>query len=89
MSKTGSLIAAAALLALSSGIASASPSTGGCGHGGPIIEFIDNVFGITPNCGSGGGGSVRAPEIDPASTIGAVSLLLGGLVVLRGRKARA
>jgi hypothetical protein len=27
------------------------------------------------------------PEIDPAATIGAVTLLLGGLLVLRGRKA--
>jgi hypothetical protein len=29
-----------------------------------------------------------APEIDPASAIGAFTLLSGGLVVLRGRRAR-
>jgi hypothetical protein len=29
-----------------------------------------------------------APEIDPASTVSALTLLLGGLAVLRGRKSR-
>jgi hypothetical protein len=32
------------------------------------------------------GFSVRAPEIDPASAMSALTLLAGGLVVLRGRK---
>ena len=31
---------------------------------------------------------VGAPEIDPASAISGVTLLLGGLAVLRGRRAR-
>jgi Neuraminidase (sialidase) len=31
---------------------------------------------------------VMAPEIDPASTVAAMTLLVGGLVVLRGRKLR-
>ncbi len=36
--------------------------------------------------GSGsGGGAVNAPEIDPTSTIAALVLLTGGLVVLRSR----
>jgi hypothetical protein len=39
--------------------------------------------------GSGGGGDSRhhiaAPEIDPSSAVSALTLLLGGLVVLRGR----
>jgi hypothetical protein len=30
--------------------------------------------------------AVRAPEIDPASAISALTLLFGGLAVLRGRK---
>jgi hypothetical protein len=30
---------------------------------------------------------LRAPEIDPASLISAATLLMGGLLVLRGRKA--
>lgn len=35
------------------------------------------------NCG--GGGVVAAPEIDPASALSALTLLGGGLLVLRGR----
>jgi hypothetical protein len=31
-------------------------------------------------------GSVQAPEIDPASTLSAVTLLIGGLAVIRGKK---
>jgi hypothetical protein len=39
--------------------------------------------------GGGGGGGVSAPEIDPSSTIAALTLLVGGLAVLRaGRRAR-
>jgi len=34
-------------------------------------------------------GHVQAPEIDPAATVGALTLLLGGLLVLRGRRTRA
>jgi len=33
-------------------------------------------------------GPSAAPEIDPSSAISAVTLLLGGLVVVRGRKAK-
>jgi hypothetical protein len=46
---------------------------GGPGHGGG---------------GSNGGGPVRAPEIDPASAVSALTLLLGGITVLRARKSR-
>ena len=31
---------------------------------------------------------VTAPEIDPASAMGGLTLLLGGLVVLRGRRSK-
>jgi hypothetical protein len=30
----------------------------------------------------------KAPEIDPASAMGGLTLLLGGLVVLRGRRSK-
>jgi len=33
-------------------------------------------------------GPIGAPEIDPASAISGVTLLLGGLAVLRGRRAK-
>jgi hypothetical protein len=36
--------------------------------------------------GPGGGGPVAAPEIDPASAVSALTLLVGGLAVVRGRK---
>lgn len=46
------------------------------------------VFGITdPDSGQGGGTAV-APEFDPASALAALTLLSGGLAVLRGRRAR-
>ena len=32
---------------------------------------------------------VTAPEIDPASAMGGLTLLLGGLVVLRGRRSKS
>jgi hypothetical protein len=34
------------------------------------------------------GDVVSAPEIDPASVISGMTLLLGGLAVIRGRRAR-
>jgi hypothetical protein len=40
------------------------------------------------NGGGGGGGgdhNFAAPEIDPSSAVSALTLLVGGLVVLRGR----
>jgi 4-amino-4-deoxy-L-arabinose transferase-like glycosyltransferase len=33
-----------------------------------------------------GGGTVAAPEIDPAGAMAALSLLVGGLAVMRGRR---
>ena len=38
--------------------------------------------------GFAGAGVRAAPEIDPASALTAVTLLLGGLVVVRGRKSK-
>jgi len=41
---------------------------------------------ILSNVSNVGPGSVQAPEIDPASTLGALTLLIGGLAVIRGKK---
>jgi len=38
--------------------------------------------------GLAGAGVRAAPEIDPASALNAVTLLLGGLVIVRGRKSK-
>ena len=43
----------------------------------PILAFL---------CGNPGHGPTAAPEIDPASAMSGVSLLIGGLAVLRGRR---
>ena len=37
------------------------------------------------NSGGNGGYQFAAPEIDPSSAVSALTLLVGGLVVLRGR----
>jgi hypothetical protein len=36
--------------------------------------------------GAGGSGPVAAPELDPAGAMGALTLLMGGLAVVRGRR---
>lgn len=52
------------------------------------------VFGLTdPDSGhsgssGGSGGSVAAPELDPAAALAALTLLTGGLAVLRGRRSK-
>lgn len=47
------------------------------------------VLGIAdPDSGQGGGGTAVAPEFDPAGALAALTLLSGGLAVLRGRRAR-
>jgi hypothetical protein len=43
--------------------------------------------GHSPGPG-GGSGPVAAPEIDPASAVSALTLLMGGLAVVRGRKTK-
>ncbi|HEY2678470.1 MAG TPA: hypothetical protein VGI65_15965 [Steroidobacteraceae bacterium] len=63
-----------------------------------IIVLILSLSGVTtvayfapPTFWGGpghGGGSVSAPEIDPASAVTALTLLLGGVTVLRARKSR-
>ncbi|HEV2268381.1 MAG TPA: hypothetical protein VGR92_02885 [Steroidobacteraceae bacterium] len=49
------------------------------------------AFGITDpdsaHSGSGGG-TVAAPEFDPAEALAALTLLSGGLAVLRGRRSK-
>jgi hypothetical protein len=42
---------------------------------------------VTNSCGVIGGGPTATPEIDPASAMAGLTLLLGGLAVLRGRRA--
>ena len=46
----------------------------------PILQLI----GLCGNPGHGGK-PVQAPEVDPASAMSGLTLLVGGLAVLRGR----
>jgi hypothetical protein len=75
-------IALAAGLTLLAGIASAGGTSNwnqGGNYGGNPPTCVDSKFW---ECRK-----VTAPEMDPKAMIGAVTLLLGGLLVLRGRKA--
>jgi hypothetical protein len=51
-------------------------------------NWIDGVFGVPDVDANSGGGSgpVAAPELDPAGVIAALTLLAGGLAVVRGRR---
>ena len=65
-----------ALLAIA-GVASADAGSSNCLH----IAFLE-LF-CRPGTGSG---PVSAPEIDPASAMAGLTMLAGGLAVLRGRR---
>jgi len=58
--------------------------------GDQFETWVDNLLGIpdVDSGGSGGGGSVAAPEMDPAGMLAALTLLAGGLAIIRGRRAR-
>jgi hypothetical protein len=72
-----SKILAALVISLGAvGVANAGSSSSSCL---PIFQLL----GL---CGNPSPTPVKAPEIDPASALSALTLLAGGLVVLRGRK---
>lgn len=61
--------------------------------GQDFAQWLDGLLGIpysSPGSagGQGGSGAVAAPEFDPASAMAALTLLSGGLAVLRGRRSR-
>jgi hypothetical protein len=66
----------------------------GAANAGQVVCTIQYLWGIIPigeTCtstgGNGHGGSpAAAPEIDPGSAMAALTLVTGGLVVLRGRR---
>jgi hypothetical protein len=52
-----------------------------------ILDFGDTTpSNSSSGGGSSGGGGFVAPEIDPTSTVSALTLLFGGLAVMRGRR---
>jgi hypothetical protein len=72
-------IGLAVLLASFASVSSASPAANG-----PISKLICR---IDPKLDKGQF-CTAAPEIDPASAIAGLTLLLGGLTVLRGRRTK-
>jgi hypothetical protein len=68
-----------AILVLSLGASSAAfAGNSNCG-------LLGELLGICGNPGHGGN-PTQAPEIDPASAMSGLSLLVGGLAVMRGRR---
>jgi hypothetical protein len=59
-------------------------------NGNSFTDFlsIDSSVDVTPAPGQGGGGIMSAPEIDPASAGSALTLFVGGLLVLGSRRPR-
>jgi hypothetical protein len=70
-----SALAASAMLAMA-GIGLAQAQNNGNGQNG------------NGQNGNGNHGTLAAPEIDPASAISALTLLAGGLAVIRGRRTK-
>lgn len=54
---------------------------------GPTLGITDPDSGHSESSGSRGG-TVAAPELDPAAALAALTLLSGGLAVLRGRRSK-
>ncbi|HEX4240305.1 MAG TPA: hypothetical protein VHZ53_02765 [Steroidobacteraceae bacterium] len=75
-------IALTVALMTMAGIASASNNGGNNGCYQILwIEFCPPVQSSPP-------GNTKAPELDPASAMAGLSLLAGGLAVLRGRRSK-
>ncbi len=74
-------IGLALLLMTLTGVASAT-SNGGCPSNSHVEQFLWWTFCVpdfSPR-------TVQAPEIDPASAMAGLTMLAGGLAVLRGRR---
>jgi hypothetical protein len=69
-------ICLAALLMTAAGVASAHETHDSC------IHFFGFEFCPPPRTGN----PVQAPEFDPASAMAGLTMLAGGLAVLRGRR---
>jgi hypothetical protein len=92
-------LGAAIALTMVAGVAAARDSSTGGFSGDADHQFLrapeytpvsSNEVGLRTTVGAtavGATGAVSAPEIDPASGIAGIMLMLGTLAVLRGRRA--
>jgi hypothetical protein len=55
--------------------------------GQQLDSWVDHSLGESDDDASQGSGPLAAPEFDPAGAMAALTLLAGGLAVLRGRRA--
>ena len=55
---------------------------------GPVIGITDPDSHSSSSSSGSTGGTVAAPELDPAMALAALTLLSGGLAVLRGRRSK-
>jgi len=69
-------------------LTSSAYAGGGSSGGGSLLCQIELALHLVSSCpsGSGGGGPAAAPEIDPASAMTALTFVMGGLAVVRGRR---
>jgi uncharacterized membrane protein len=78
------------LLAATSSAYAGGSSGGGSGGLSGLLCQVELMFGLVSSCpasgGSGGSGPVSAPEMDATSAIAGLTLAVGGLLVLRGRR---
>jgi hypothetical protein len=54
-----------------------------------LVDSYTTLASSSSSSSGGGGGTTSVPEIDPASTLCAMTFLLGMLIVMRGRKQAA
>jgi hypothetical protein len=78
-------IGLALLLMSLTGVSSASTSNGGC----PSNSHPEQILWWTICIPNFGPPTVQAPEIDPASAMAGLTMLAGGLAVLRGRRLKS
>jgi hypothetical protein len=71
-----------ALVLISLAGAASARGDGGCPPNSHPEQFLWFTFCVPNNAGP----AVRAPEIDPASAMAGLTMLAGGLAVLRGRR---
>jgi hypothetical protein len=76
-------LALAIVLTTAAGIASASPPGITC-----TTHYLFGIFPYEVCTATPPSNPVRAPEIDAASAVAGLTLMIGGLAVLRGRRSK-
>ena len=78
----GKVSLALVLMTMMAGVASASDNDNDHDNGGRCLQ----ILWFPTVCGPSSRSPVKAPEIDPASAMAGLTMLAGGMAVLRGRR---